>query len=55
MNKFEITKVADKKYLLTMIQEDENGDLISNGLSFDRSELRSLYIKLRDIFSVNEK
>lgn len=54
MNKFEITKITDKKYFLNMIQENE-GNLISNGLSFDKEELYNLYTKLREIFSINEK
>jgi hypothetical protein len=50
MDKFELKKISDKKYLLTMIQDNE-GTIVSNGLSFDKSELRKLYIELRELFS----
>ena len=50
LNKFEIKEISDKLYLLNMIQKsDEN--IISHGLSFTKSELRELYIKLSEIFS----
>ncbi len=50
MNRFEIKQVSDRKYFLNMIQGDE--DLTSMGLTFDKDELYELYMKLRDIYSV---
>jgi hypothetical protein len=50
MNRFEIKQVGDRKYFLNMIQGDE--DLTSMGLTFDKDELYELYMKLRDIYSV---
>lgn len=54
MNNFEIKKITDKKYLLEMIQVDNEGNIVSNGLSFEKSELRELYMKLRDIFTTEK-
>ena len=54
MNKFEIKKVDDKKYFLTMLQGDESF-IVSNGMTFTKEELYELYKKLRDIFSTQEK
>ena len=50
MNKFEVKDLGKDKYLLNMIQEQEDF-MISNGLSFSKNELYELYLKLRDIFS----
>lgn len=53
MNKFELKKIDDRKYFLNMIQGSE--EMISVGMSFEKQELYELYIKLRDIFSTQEK
>jgi len=53
MNKFEITKLTDKKFFLTMIQGDEEY-MVSNGMSFDKQDLYELYIILRDVFSTEK-
>jgi hypothetical protein len=53
MNKFEITKITDKKYFLTMIQGDEDF-MVSNGITFEKQELYELYLILRDIFSTEK-
>jgi hypothetical protein len=49
MNKFEIKKIDERKYFLSMIQGEE--ELTSIGMSFNKNELYELYTKLRDIFS----
>lgn len=54
MAKFEVKKITDKKFFLEMIQGDDEF-MISNGMSFEKKELYELYIKLRDIFTTNEK
>lgn len=50
IDKFEVKEIEDKVYLLNMIQKHDE-HIVSHGLSFTKSELRELYIKLRDIFS----
>ena len=50
MEKFEIKKLQDTKYLLTLINGDENFYVL-NGITFEKKELYSLYLKLREIFS----
>jgi hypothetical protein len=50
MSDFEIKKISENKYYLNLIK-DVDGDISSNGLSFDKNELYKLYMKLRDIFS----
>jgi hypothetical protein len=54
MNKFEIKQLDNKKYVVNMVQEND-GNIIVNGLSYDKQELYELYIKLREIFTNNEK
>ena len=53
MNKFEVKKVDERKYFLNMIQGEE--ELTSIGMTFYKQELYELYMKLRDIFSTQEK
>ena len=53
MNKFELTKLSDKKFFLNMIQGDDEF-MVSNGLTFEKEELYELYLKLRDIFSTEK-
>jgi len=50
MEHFEIKKINDKKYFLTLINGNEDFST-SNGMSFEKTELYELYIKLREIFS----
>ena len=49
MNKFEIKELDKNNYFLNMIQQQENF-MVSNGLSFSKTELYELYLKLREIF-----
>lgn len=49
IDKFEIKEI-NKLYLLNMIQKYDE-QIIVHGMSFTKSELRELYIKLSNIFS----
>lgn len=50
MDKIEIKKINDNKYLVNLINGDENF-FVSNGMTFDKNDLYLMYIKLRDIFT----
>ena len=51
MEKFEIKKLPNGKYYINIYQGNGEDILISNGFTFDKSELQVLYIKLREIFT----
>ena len=50
IDKFDIKKIKEDLYYVNLIQKQDER-IVSNGLSFTKSELFELYLKLRDIFS----
>lgn len=54
MDKIEIKKISEKKYFITIINGNEEF-MFSNGTSLKKDELYKFYIKLRDIFSNEDK
>ena len=55
MEKFELKKLPDGKYYLNIFQGNGETILISNGFTFEKSELYSLYIMLREIYTNGDK
>jgi hypothetical protein len=53
MEKFEIRKIDNNTFHLNIFQ-GEGASMTSNGSTFKKDELYQLYIKLREIFSVDD-
>ena len=47
----EIKKLANGKYFVTIFKKDFNGNDQSFGFTFEKDDMRNLYIQLREIFS----
>lgn len=53
MSNFELKKTTNNKYYLNIFQGNDD-IMISNGFTFEKTELYELYIKLREVFTNNQ-